>query len=294
MPKTITQDAGIALVTSETKLRKKIRRWREAGETIGFVPTMGALHAGHLSLIAKARTRARKIVASIYVNETQFGEGEDLDTYPRNQARDCEMLARAGCDLVYIPKKMYANTHATTIKISGPALGLESDTRAHFFAGVALIVTKLFNRVQPDIAVFGEKDYQQLLTIRRLTADLDMPVEIIGAPIVREPDGLAMSSRNQYFGDEARKIAGRLNVIMQECARKIAQGADIHAATGKARQRLLDAGFERVDYMAVADAVSLALLTGHLAGKPARLLVAAHCQGVRLIDNCPIGSPLIK
>ncbi|PHS39762.1 MAG: pantoate--beta-alanine ligase [Robiginitomaculum sp.] len=276
------------IITSETELRSQVKRWRVKGKTIALVPTMGALHAGHLSLIAKAKQHADKIVASIYVNETQFAEGEDLDTYPRDHANDCEMLRAAGCDLVYMPKKMYADNHATTINIAGPALGLESEARAHFFAGVALIVTKLFNRVQPDLAVFGEKDYQQLLTIRRLTADLDMPVRILAAPIIREADGLAMSSRNKYFGDEAREIAGRLNVIMQKCAKKISQGADIKISTDKACQQILDAGFEHVDYMAVADANSLALLTGHLTDTPARLLVAAHCQGVRLIDNCAL------
>jgi len=276
------------IVTSENELRKQIWRWRGSGDTIGFVPTMGALHAGHLSLVAKAKKYADKAVASIYVNETQFAPGEDLESYPRDHERDCEMLREAGCDLVYIPEKMYTDTHSTTIDVGGPALGLESQTRAHFFAGVALVVTKLFNRVQPDFAVFGEKDYQQLLTIRRLSADLDMPVRIIGAPILREPDGLAMSSRNRYFSAEARQIAGRLNVIMFECAQKIAGGENIEIATKRAKAQILDAGFERVDYVAVADTNSLALLKGKLARKPARLLVAAHCKGVRLIDNCAI------
>jgi len=284
------------IIKSENKLRTSIWAWRGSGETIAFVPTMGALHAGHISLISKAKKYADKVVASIYVNETQFAEGEDLDTYPRDHERDCDMLRAAGCDLVYIPEKMYGPHHSTTVNVGGPALGLETDHRAHFFAGVALIVTKLLNRVQPDIAVFGEKDYQQLLTIRRLTADLDIPVRIIGAPILRETDGLAMSSRNRYFDKDGRKIAGQLNVILRACAKDIAGGADIETATTKAAEDIVRAGFESVDYVALADTNSLELLSGTLSSRPnklsatlsARLLVAAHCKGVRLIDNCSV------
>ncbi len=276
-------------VKSQTVLRSQICGWRGSAETIAFVPTMGALHAGHISLITKAKKHASKVVASIYVNETQFAEGEDLDTYPRDHKRDCEMLRAAGCDLVYIPEKMYDPYHSTTVNVGGPALGLETNHRAHFFGGVALIVTKLLNRVQPDIAVFGEKDYQQLLTIRRLTADLDIPVRILAAPIMREKDGLAMSSRNRYFDEESRKIAGQLNVIMRQCAEEIASGADINTATDKATIKIIKAGFDNVDYVAAADTNSLELLTGHLNNCRGRLLIAAHCKGVRLIDNCQIG-----
>ena len=280
------------VVKSETDLRAQIWDWRGSGEIIAFVPTMGALHAGHISLINKAKKHASKVVASIYVNETQFAVGEDLDTYPREHERDCEMLRAAGCDLVYIPDKMYDPYHSTTISVGGPALGLETDHRSHFFAGVALIVTKLLNRVQPDIAVFGEKDYQQLLTIRRLTADLDIPVRILAAPILREDDGLAMSSRNRYFDKDGRKIAGQLNVILRACAKNITDGADIETATTKAAKDIVTAGFDSVDYVALADTNSLELLSGTLLSRPdtlsARLLVAAHCKGVRLIDNCSV------
>jgi len=275
------------IITSETDLRSQIWEWRGSGETIALIPTMGALHAGHISLITKAKQHASKVVASIYVNETQFAEGEDLDTYPRDHARDCEKLKQAGCDLAYIPAKMYGPNHSTTVNVGGPALGLETDHRAHFFGGVALIVTKLLNRVQPDVAIFGEKDYQQLLTIRRLTTDLDIPVRILAAPIMREPDGLAMSSRNRYFDTEGRKIAGQLNIIMRTCAKNIADGADIKTATEKATADITQAGFDSVDYVAVADANSLELLSGNLNGS-ARLLIAAHCKGVRLIDNCAV------
>jgi len=281
--------AGFALITSEAELRAHVWEWRTANEIIAFVPTMGALHDGHISLIAKAKRHASKVVASIYVNETQFAAGEDLDTYPRDHEGDCKMLKRAGCDLVYIPEKMYGPHHSTTINVGGPALGLETDHRAHFFAGVALIVTKLFNQVQPDIAVFGEKDYQQLLTIRRMVSDLDMPVRILGAPILREQDGLAMSSRNRYFDGTGREIAGKLNIIMQTCAKDILDGYDINTATKKASADIIKAGFDSVDYVAVADTHSLELLSGTLGARPARLLIAAHCKGVRLIDNCAVG-----
>ena len=184
--------------------------------------------------------------------------------------------------------KCISQHHSTTINVGGPALGLETDHRAHFFDGVALIVTKLLNRVQPDVAVFGEKDYQQLLTIRRLTADLDIPVRILAAPILREDDGLAMSSRNRYFDDAGRKIAGKLNIIMRRCAEQIADGADIEIATAKAAADIVKAGFDSVDYVAAADTNSLELLSGKIGNKSARLLIAAHCKGVRLIDNCAI------
>ncbi len=277
------------IVTTEKQLRQQVSEWRLAGKTIGFVPTMGALHAGHLSLITKAKKHADKIIASIYINPTQFAEGEDLGSYPRTEKKDAKMLQVAGCDLVYIPKgSLYGEHHATSLHVGGAALGLETDYRPHFFGGVALIVTKLLNRVQPDIAVFGEKDYQQLLTIRRITSDLDIPVKIIGAPIMREKDGLAMSSRNQYFDQEGRAIAGHLNRIMRACAKEIKAGADIKHATDTAIEALLSAGFSSVDYVSVADAKTLKILPHSLDKNQARLLIAATCKGVRLIDNCKI------
>ena len=277
------------IVRTETELRKQVWAWRGAGETIGFVPTMGALHDGHLSLVRLSCKKASKTVASIYVNPTQFAEGEDLDSYPRDEERDCELLDSAGCDLVYLPSgSLYGPHHATSVTVGGAALGLETDYRPHFFGGVALIVTKLLNRVQPDIAVFGKKDYQQLLTIKRLTADLDLPVRILGAPIAREPDGLAMSSRNRYFDDEGRKIAGQMNVIMRACAKSIKAGEEIETACANARLAILDAGFDKVDYVAAANTENLSILDGKLNGRKARLLVAAHCKGVRLIDNCGV------
>lgn len=277
------------IIMSLTDLRAQIREWRAEGETIGFIPTMGALHAGHLSLVAKAQKHATKIVASIYVNPTQFAEGEDLSTYPRTELKDAKLLQSVGCDLIYIPgETMYGEHDATSLHVGGAALGLETDYRPHFFGGVALIVTKLLNRVQPDIAVFGEKDYQQLLTIRRITSDLDIPVEIYGAPIIRENDGLAMSSRNQYFDAEGRAIAGQLNLIMRTCAKRISTDKLIKPATDAAINALIDAGFTSVDYVSVADAETLEVLPHMLGENEARLLIAATCKGVRLIDNCAI------
>lgn len=278
------------IIKSGKDLRAGIRAWRANGHCIGFVPTMGALHEGHLSLVNEAKKHADKIIASIFVNPAQFGEGEDLSAYPRSGDKDVKKLEKAGCHLVYMPdaETMYANGHATRISVGGPALGHETDYRPHFFGGVVLVVTKLFNRVQPDIAVFGEKDYQQLMTIRRLVRDLDFPIEVIGAPIVREKDGLAMSSRNRYFDTDSRVRAARLNEIMFACAQEIKNGIVIDRACEHAVNALLKAGYERVDYVTVTDPDSLAPLSGRLDAHPARLLVAASCSGVRLIDNCEI------
>lgn len=278
------------IVRSETALRAHTHKWRLAGLKIGYVPTMGALHNGHLSLITHAKKRAEKIVASIYVNPTQFAEGEDLGTYPRQEKTDIGLLKSVGCDLIYIPKadSMYDEDHSTRVNVGGAALGLETDYREHFFGGVALVVTKLLNRVQPDFAIFGKKDYQQLLMICRLTTDLDIPVKIIGAPIIREKDGLAMSSRNLYLDEKARAIAGQLNKIMQACAKEIKIGANVGTATAKAKRALLKAGFQSVDYVAAADPRNLSILRGQIKDRKGRLLIAATCAGVRLIDNCDI------
>lgn len=286
------------IVRTQSALRGQIWEWRGSGETIGFVPTMGSLHTGHLSLITLSKSKATKTAASIFVNPTQFAPGEDFESYPRTEAKDIAALASAGCDLVYIPRKgsMYNAHHATHIKVGGVADNLETDHRPTFFEGVALVVTKLLNRAAPDIAIFGEKDYQQLATIRRLVADLDMPIEIIGAPIARDEHGLALSSRNQYFNAAGLKAARRLNVIMYRCAEALARGEDIEITTGAARDDLLKAGFSSVDYVSVASVNSLTLIPSGKVDRAARLLVAAHCpsgkagtEDVRLIDNCAIG-----
>lgn len=285
------------IVRTERELRGQIWEWRGGGETIGFVPTMGALHAGHMSLVDLSKTKASKTVVSIFVNPTQFAPGEDFEAYPRSEDSDIAQLAEAGCDLVYIPSRetMYNAHHATHIKVGGVADNLETDHRPTFFEGVALIVTKLLNRVVPDIAVFGEKDYQQLATIRRLVEDLDMPIKIIGAPIARDAQGLALSSRNKYFDEGGLKTARKLNIIMQDCAQALAAGKDIKACVIEALRQLKTAGFTSVDYVTVASVNSLTILSSGALDRPARLLVAAHCprngrdgETVRLIDNCAI------
>lgn len=278
------------IVRTERDLRGQIWEWRGLGQSIGFVPTMGALHEGHLSLGRLAGLHCQKVVASIYVNPTQFAPGEDFESYPRNEEDDVAKLASAGCDLVYIPDThtMYSPQHATAIKVNGVGDGLETDHRPTFFEGVALVVTKLLNRVAPDVAVFGEKDFQQLATIRRLTADLDMPVRILGAPIARNEAGLALSSRNQYFDEAGLKTAEKLNVIMRDCAAKLRMGHDISIAVKEAKHKLLAAGFDSVDYVSAADPVTLKVSEAGQVDGPARLLLAAHCKGVRLIDNCEV------
>lgn len=296
---TVDKSRSPTIVRTLADLRAHMSAWRAAGETSAFVPTMGALHAGHVSLIDLGKARADKVVASIYVNPTQFAPHEDFDAYPRTEAADVEKLGAAGCDLVYIPDRgtMYGEHHATHIKVGGVADGLETDHRPTFFEGVALVVTKLLNRVQPDMAIFGEKDYQQLATIRRLVSDLDMPIDIIGAPIARDDHGLALSSRNAYFDADGLALARTLNVIMHQCADEIAGGQAIEIAVEMAMRALLTGGYPVVDYISVANVQTLEVLkTGHPKGE-ARLLIAAHCprggEGagepyVRLIDNCAI------
>ena len=278
------------IVRTQNNLRGGVWEWRGYGKTIAFVPTMGALHEGHLTLVKLAKKSADKVIVSIFVNPTQFAPGEDFESYPRTEKSDVEKLASAGCDMVYIPREgsMYNAHHATQIKVGGVAENLETDHRPTFFEGVALVVTKLLNRVAPDIAIFGEKDYQQLATIRRLVSDLDMPIKIVGAPIARDEHGLALSSRNQYFDENGLKKARALNKIMFTCAKEIKGGHDIAVATDKAKDALLDAGYSGIDYVTVACANSLELAHSGQVSKPMRLLIAAHCEGVRLIDNCAV------
>ena len=290
---------ALKIVRDVKSLREEIALWKKQNKTIAFVPTMGALHSGHLSLIDLAHKKANKVVASIYVNPTQFAPDEDFDAYPRTEMSDVKALSQAKCDLVYIPKRgtMYDEHHATHIKVGGVADGLETDHRPTFFEGVALVVTKLLNRVTPDYAIFGEKDYQQLATIRRLTLDLDMDVEIVGAPIARDEHGLALSSRNAYFDNDGLSLARQLNKIMFKCAKDIESGQAIEIAVEMAMRALLTGGFNIVDYISVTDAKSLELIkTGHPKGE-SRLLIATHCprngkdgETVRLIDNCAIKS----
>jgi len=275
---------------TQKDLRGQIAAWRGSGDRISFVPTMGALHEGHLTLVRLARQKAERVVVSIFVNPTQFAPGEDLDGYPRTIDSDIKKLTNEGVDHIYIPDpdSMYDVHHATTVKVGGVAQGLETDHRPTFFDGVALVVTKLFNRVQPDSAVFGEKDYQQLATIRRLVDDLDMPINIIGAPIARDEHGLALSSRNQYFDEVGLAIARKLNKIMFACAKEMEGGRNVDRAAEDAAKALLKAGFSNIDYVETRSKNSLTVLEGGVLNAPSRLLIAAHCKGVRLIDNCAV------
>ena len=268
-------------------LRVQVTAWRSAGQRIGFAPTMGALHDGHLSLVRLAGDRADRVVASIFVNPTQFGPGEDFEAYPRNEARDAALLAEAGCHLLFAPavSEMYPPGAATTVTVAGVSEPLDGLARPGHFAGVATVVTKLLNQCAPDIAVFGEKDFQQLQVIRRLVRDLDLPVEIIGAPIVRAEDGLALSSRNAYLTREERPVAGRLNRVLARALTQLRAGEVVSTVEAQAVAALLAVGFTSVDYVEARVPETLARLGPSHATSPIRLLAAARLGRTRLIDN---------
>ena len=270
-------------------LRAAIAEWRKAGLKVGLVPTMGALHEGHLSLVDLAKTKADRVVASIFVNPTQFAPHEDLDAYPRTEAADAAKLA-GRADLIFAPTpaEMYPQGFSTTVTVSGVSAPLEGQFRPTHFAGVATVVSKLLLQALPDIACFGEKDWQQLQVIRRMVADLDIPVDILGGAILREADGLAMSSRNVYLSPEERRAAGQLNVILRMTADKIAGGAIIAEATREGMDAIRALGFDHVDYLEVRDAASLEIFPAGRPTAPARILVAAKIGRTRLIDNMPV------
>jgi pantoate--beta-alanine ligase len=277
----------MATVRTVKDLRAQIAKWREAGESIGLVTTMGALHAGHLSLIALARSNADRVVASIFVNPTQFGPREDFSRYPRDEASDVAKLAEAGADLVYIPDQaeMYPPGFTTRVIVQDLTEDLCGAARPNHFEGVATVVTKLLLQCAPDFAVFGEKDYQQLLVIKRLVSDLNIQVRIMGAPIVREEDGVALSSRNFYLSPAERKTAPLLYQTLSTVAANLANGEGSDAASSAGRFKLEAAGF-RVDYVAIRDPETLEPLFGPIRG-PARVLGAVHLGATRLIDNVP-------
>ncbi len=270
-------------------LRAQVKEWRRQGLSVAMVPTMGALHDGHLSLMREALSRADRCIVSIFVNPTQFAPTEDLDKYPRQLERDLERLAEVGVQLAFTPSpdEVYPEGFATKVVVGGPSAGLETDFRPHFFEGVATVVSKLFLQATPDCAVFGQKDYQQLCVVRRMCRDLDIPVEIIGAPTVRDAHGLAMSSRNAYLDAGQLAIARQMNVILYSAAAAIAEGADPDKATSGASRALLDAGFRNVDYVAVRESGSLGPWQPETEG---RLLAAAWLGSTRLIDNVAIAA----
>jgi pantoate--beta-alanine ligase len=277
------------LIATSEELRSRAAEWRRAGEDVALVPTMGALHAGHLSLVSEAENRADRVIVSVFVNPRQFAPLEDFARYPRDIETDCAKLAAHGLtDIVWAPAvdAFYPEDFATRIEMAGPAAGLESDFRPHFFSGVATVVAKLFIAAAPDFAMFGEKDYQQLLVVRRLTVDLGLPMEIVGCPIVREPDGLALSSRNAYLGASERAIAGQLNRTLRHVGELVRDDCPITEAEAAGRTVLLESGFGSVDYVAVRDAETLTPLKART--KNMRVLAAATIGGVRLIDNIAV------
>ena len=285
-------DLPLPAAYTAAELRATVSDWRRQGLTIGFTPTMGALHAGHLALVTQALKRADRVVASIFVNPAQFAPGEDFEAYPRTLETDAGKLAGAGAHLVYAPSAsvMYPQGFSTTVSPSGPATGLESDARPHFFAGVATVVTKLFNQVRPDLAVFGEKDYQQLLVVRRLSADLDLGVEIVPGPTVRESDGLALSSRNAFLSRSDRRRAAALNIILADFARALETGVARRRAQDAAMATACDA-FDGVDYVEARCAETLKPLPEGPIDRPARVLAAVKVGTTRLIDNRPAAAP---
>lgn len=270
-------------------LRDAVSGFRSAGERIAFVPTMGALHAGHMALVAQAKLAGQRVVVSIFVNPKQFGPNEDLARYPRKELADSRMLAEAGVDLLWMPpvEVMYPEGHATNISVVGVSEPLDGAARPGHFDGVATVVAKLFNQVKPDVALFGEKDFQQLAVIRRMVADLDFDIDVRGVPTQRDDDGLALSSRNAYLAPEDRAAAVALPRALGVAVRAIEKGDDPAAALVTARASLEAAGFE-VDYVELVDADSLG---APVAGKPRRLLAAARIAGTRLIDNVAVAAP---
>ena len=261
---------------------------RADGGRIAMVPTMGALHAGHMALVTRARALAEHVVVSIFVNPTQFGPNEDLAAYPRREAEDAALLEAAGVDILWAPgvEVMYPQGFATSIRVAGVSEGLDGAARPGHFDGVATVVARLFGQVRPDVACFGEKDYQQLSVIRRLVADLSLRVAIKGVPTERDRDGLALSSRNAYLGPRERALAVALPETLVTAGEAISGREDVPAILAWATRYLIDSGFDSVDYVALCDAGDLAPMT--VLDRPARLLVAARIGGTRLIDNIAV------
>ncbi|WP_246696577.1 pantoate--beta-alanine ligase [Methylobacterium planeticum] len=277
-----------ARITDPAALRATVEAWRRAGESVVLVPTMGALHAGHLALVAHAKAIGRRAVVSIFVNPTQFGPNEDFARYPRDVAADLAELAGPGADAAWTPEveTMYPPGFATRIAVAGLSEGLCGSVRPGHFAGVATVVTKLLNQVRPDIALFGEKDFQQLQVIRRAVRDLDLGVEIRGVPTIREADGLALSSRNRYLDAAERAVAPRLHAVLARIAAALREGAAAAPLLAEGVAELSAAGFGPVQYLEVRDAETLAPLE-RVAG-PARVLAAAYLGRTRLIDNVAV------
>jgi pantoate--beta-alanine ligase len=276
------------LVRTVAALRRETAKWRKDGLTYAVVPTMGALHEGHLTLVREGLKRADRVMATIFVNPRQFAANEDLSRYPRDEEGDLKKLGGAGAHLVFapLPDEVYGEGFSTTVSLNGPAkVGLEDKFRPQFFDGVATIVAKLFIQSGADFAMFGEKDYQQLIVVTQMAKDLDIPVKVVGIPTIREPDGLAMSSRNNYLSETERLEATAIYRALERAAEKIRAGADLQAATRAARRSLGRQGF-KVDYVAARNARTLAV--PKRAGEPLRLIAAAWLGKTRLIDNVAV------
>lgn len=277
----------LGIVRTRAKLREQVTEWRAAGLTVGLAPTMGALHEGHLSLVRLAKDRVNRVVASVFVNPTQFAPHEDFEAYPREEDADAEKLTSAGCDLLYAPTidEIYPRGFNTTVTVDGVSAPMEGEARPTHFAGVATVVAKLLIQCMADVAVFGEKDFQQLQVIRRLALDLDLPTEIVGAPIVRDSDGLALSSRNAYLAANERVIAPWLYRSLRYAAQSLSNGAHASKVEEEGRKLLLNAGFHSVDYFEVRHPDDLRRLgPGPITGR-AQVLATARLGRTRLLDN---------
>jgi pantoate--beta-alanine ligase len=285
-------DTALPVARTVRELRTHVARWRNQNLTVGFAPTMGALHDGHLELIRALKDRCDRTIASIFVNPRQFAAHEDLDRYPRDEAGDSDKLASVGCDLLYAPPRevMYPDGHSTSVAVVGVSEPLEGEARPHFFNGVATVVTKLLLQCLPDVAAFGEKDYQQLLVIKRMVRDLDMPVEILAVPTLRERDGLALSSRNAYLSPQERIVAARLNVILREAVEQLESGANIMTTLVKVERQIFKAGFRQIDYVAIRGGEDFLPIASPIVRRPARLLTAVWAGETRLIDNMPVAA----
>lgn len=277
------------IIRTLVELRSKVGGWKAAGESVAVVPTMGALHQGHLSLVRAAKEACDRVIVTIFINPKQFNNPEDYKNYPRTEEEDARKLIALKADVVYVPdgEQMYPNGFATTVSVEGITQGLCGAHRAGHFDGVATIVTKLFTQTQADKAFFGEKDYQQLQVVTRLALDLDLPIEVIGCPTIREEDGLAMSSRNLLLSDRARTWAPELHRAMEEMSEGLLAGGDLETIRAAAVSRVERAGFTQVEYLDLRSADRLELMT--TPDRPARLLAAAWLAGVRLIDNIAVG-----
>ena len=279
----------VPILRTIADLRRQVAAWRAAGETIGLVPTMGALHEGHLSLVRRSRAQCRRTVVSIFVNPTQFGPNEDFNRYPRDLQGDAAKLAAVAVDAIFAPEvaEMYPEGASTTVIVGGLTDGLDGPFRPGHFAGVATIVTKLLLQALPDTGFFGEKDYQQLQVIRRLTRDLDIPVRIEGVPTYREPDGLALSSRNVYLSPAERLTAPALHRVLSEVAAALARGEAAGPAIARGKAELAQAGFTKIDYLEAVDAATLEPV--ERASGSVRVAGAAWLGATRLIDNVAVG-----